>query len=194
MYLFRVSDRFEISDRGLLLLPGSEANYVPVGTQITIVRPDNSQIETKIIGIAFDSSHSVTVEKSLTKEDVPIGSEVWANKSITYNLKHYNLKNKISDGNIYKIVFQHKIDPEFFMILKLSRVIDIMDHLTEEKVPLKLKIEPTNTSNTNELTLHNKTEELQSFEALIFVDEDCASIVFRGTADEIVYSGTRQHS
>lgn len=42
-------------------------------------RPDGSTIITAIKGISFNLNRDILVDSNLTKEDVPIGSEVWLN-------------------------------------------------------------------------------------------------------------------
>lgn len=80
MFLFKVQDRFMITGRGLILVPGLGDKKASINDTIKIVRPDNSIIETKIKGISFSLNRDILVESNLTKDDVPIGSEVWLNK------------------------------------------------------------------------------------------------------------------
>ena len=66
-----------VTGRGLILVPGLGDKKATIGDKIKIIRPDNSTIETVIKGITFNLSRDILVGSELTKEDVPIGSEVW---------------------------------------------------------------------------------------------------------------------
>jgi hypothetical protein len=86
--LFVVEDTFFIKGRGLLPVPG----IVPqgderfrVGDPILLKRPDGSCLESTIGGIEMinvtpprPTRDVVILLKDLTKEDVPIGTEVWS--------------------------------------------------------------------------------------------------------------------
>jgi hypothetical protein len=76
MLLFIVEQVFLITGRGVTLLPGLGKNFVPVGTQIKLVRPDKSVLHTKIAGITFET-RDILVGPEIRKEDIPIGTEVW---------------------------------------------------------------------------------------------------------------------
>jgi len=80
MFLFKVQDRFLITGRGLILVPGLGGKKATVGDPIKIVKPDQTIIETTIRGIGFNEFRDILVGNDLTKNDVPIGSEVWLNK------------------------------------------------------------------------------------------------------------------
>ena len=80
MFLFKVQDRFLVTGRGLILVPGFGDKKATVGDPIKIVKPDQTIIETTIRGIGFNEFHDILVGKDLTKNDVPIGSEVWSNQ------------------------------------------------------------------------------------------------------------------
>ena len=80
MFLFKVQDRFLITGRGLILVPGLGGKKATVGDSIKIVKPDQTIIETTIRGIGFNEFRDILVGNDLTKNDVPIGSEVWLNK------------------------------------------------------------------------------------------------------------------
>lgn len=75
MFLFKVEQIFMVSGRGLVLLPGAGHKAVSVGNAIKLIRPDASVVESKISGIVFNEAHHIFV--ALTKEDVPVGTEVW---------------------------------------------------------------------------------------------------------------------
>jgi translation elongation factor EF-Tu-like GTPase len=79
MLLFTVEERFMITGRGLVLVPGLGNKMAKIGDKIKIVRPDQSTIEKIIQGISFNEFRDILVDPGLTKEDVPIGSEVWLN-------------------------------------------------------------------------------------------------------------------
>lgn len=80
MFLFTVQDRFLVTGRGLILVPGIGDKKANVGDSINILKPDQTIIETTIRGIGFNEFRDILVGKDLTKDDVPIGSEVWLNK------------------------------------------------------------------------------------------------------------------
>lgn len=77
MYLFKVQDRFLVTGRGLILIPGFGEKKVKVNDKIKIVRPDNTLIEATVKGISNNHNHDISVGFCLTKDDVPIGSEIW---------------------------------------------------------------------------------------------------------------------
>jgi translation elongation factor EF-Tu-like GTPase len=86
--LFVVEDTFFIKGRGLVLVPGivlQGDERLRVGDPILLKRPDGSFFESAIGGIEMiygtppSSKQNVHILlKDLTKEDVPIGSEVWS--------------------------------------------------------------------------------------------------------------------
>lgn len=80
MFLFKVQDRFFMTGLGLILVPGLGDKKATIGDSIKIVKPDQTIIETTIRGISFNEFRDILVGKDLTKDDVPIGSEVWLNK------------------------------------------------------------------------------------------------------------------
>jgi hypothetical protein len=193
MFLFTVTERFGLRD-GMILLPGLVEKYVPVGTPITIIRPDKIEIETRIVGINFGSNH-IMIEKSVKLDDVPIGSEVWAKKSITYDLTYNNLVDKKLDGADCEIIFQHKGDLHFFITLKLSGVVGIIDNLKQNETPVKLRIDKVPGSYANDLSIQLKNEEIKTYpEVLIFSDKDCVNVIFRSVAKDITYSSKRDDS
>lgn len=77
--LFTVAKHYTISGRGLILSPGLRDNvkHVKAGSKIKLVRPDNSVLQTTISGITFEGDHDILLPSNLTKEDVPVGTEVW---------------------------------------------------------------------------------------------------------------------
>jgi hypothetical protein len=82
MLLFIVKETFMITGRGLILGPGLGKNFTKVGTKIKLVKPDKSIIETTIRGISFNGDHDILVDSTLTKSDVPIGTEVWLSEGL----------------------------------------------------------------------------------------------------------------
>ena len=82
-FLFKVKDIFMLTERGLTLVATMEDNKPKFNDSLKIIRPDKSTIETQVRGISFGDPITITailVGKELTKEDIPIGSEVWLNK------------------------------------------------------------------------------------------------------------------
>lgn len=69
-----------VTGRGLILVPGLGHKKASVGDPIIIIRPDQTSIETSIRGIGWNESRDILVGSGLTKDDVPIGSEIWLNK------------------------------------------------------------------------------------------------------------------
>lgn len=80
MFLFKVNDRFFITGRGLILVPGLGNKKANIGDPIEIIRPDQKIIETTIVGIGWNEFRDILGGNHLTKDDVPIGSEAWLNK------------------------------------------------------------------------------------------------------------------
>lgn len=80
MFLFKVDERFMVTGRGLILVPGLGDKKVIVGDPIKIVRPDQTTVYTNIRGIGWNEFRDILVGSELAKDDVPIGSEVWLNK------------------------------------------------------------------------------------------------------------------
>ena len=84
-HLFTVSDTFMIHGRGLIPVPG----IVPVGEEcfrvgdpLLLKRPDGSEVRTAIGGLAHldpnPNREVVVLLKELTKDNVPVGTEVWS--------------------------------------------------------------------------------------------------------------------
>lgn len=83
--LFTVKDAFAIRDRGLVLVPG----IIPIGDErfrvgdpIVLRRPDGTSVDTRIGGLEMldpnPNRDTVIMLKEFSKEDVPIGTEVWS--------------------------------------------------------------------------------------------------------------------
>jgi hypothetical protein len=79
IFLFKVEDRFVISDKGLVLTPGlgDKVKFVKSGFKIRLIRPDKSEVMTSIKGISFEGNHDILIPLTITKDEVPIGTEVW---------------------------------------------------------------------------------------------------------------------
>ena len=80
MLLFTVAETYMITGRGLLLTPGIGDKPAKIGDTLKLVKPDNTTLETVITGIVFNEHRDILVGSTLTKEDVPIGTEVWLQK------------------------------------------------------------------------------------------------------------------
>lgn len=78
MFLFKVEQTFLITGLGLVLTPGlGNKNIATPGTKIKLVRPDKTVLRTHIHGVTFEGKHAISVGQNFTKDDVPIGTEVW---------------------------------------------------------------------------------------------------------------------
>lgn len=77
MFLFTVNQTYMITGRGLLLTPGLGNKEAKIGDAIKLIKPDNTTLDTIITGIVFNENRDILVGSSLTKEDVPAGTEVW---------------------------------------------------------------------------------------------------------------------
>jgi hypothetical protein len=80
--LFTVDQVFQITGRGLILLPGIALEAlgetrVLTGDPIMLIKPDGSRLETVIRGMELHNPSPVLVGKKLKKEDVPDGTEVY---------------------------------------------------------------------------------------------------------------------
>jgi hypothetical protein len=84
-WLFTIREPFEV--RGCIvaigLVPIGEERF-RVGDPLELRRPDRSRQRTQIMGIEFmspppvDHALAVVFPKHLTKDDLPIGAEVWS--------------------------------------------------------------------------------------------------------------------
>ena len=88
IFLSKVEDSFTIQQRGCILVPGlpHPSDTIPVikkNSEITLRRPDGSEIQTNIRDLEMISRRPsvpftpILLPSSLTKEDVPIGTELW---------------------------------------------------------------------------------------------------------------------
>jgi hypothetical protein len=82
MLLFTVQEIFTLTGMGLILTPGPsiENNSIKIGSKIKLIRPDKSEINTIITGWAWNDRRDIFIESKYSKEDVPIGTEVWLNE------------------------------------------------------------------------------------------------------------------
>ena len=81
MFLFKVSHTFMVTGLGLVLTPGLGDKTAAIGDKIKIIRPDGSVIYTIIRGISlFSIQRGISVGADLTKDDIPIDSEIWLSK------------------------------------------------------------------------------------------------------------------
>ena len=184
MFLFQITEIVEL-DIGLVLMPGLVDQYVPVGTQITIVRPDKTEIEAKITGIYFGSNR-VTIDKPALNWDIPIGSEVWAKTSITYDLTRYIFLDLEVSGSNMNIIFQHKIDPGFLIAFELSDTIVDINRLGKNTCASMLKIQLVNAHSSE--TIFNKpvAGRAKDFrEVIIYSDLTDLEVVFKCTTKSI---------
>jgi len=84
--LFTVEDRFYIDGRGLIPVPGivpEHGERYRVGDPIELRRPDGSVLRTRIGGIEMinptpQRSDTIILLRECTKDDVPVGTEVWS--------------------------------------------------------------------------------------------------------------------
>jgi hypothetical protein len=87
-FLLQVEDRFAIAKRGLLLAPTFDDNKcgrLPTTFAVELHRPDGKVISAHAkINIIFDAGHPLCmVPPGLEPHDVPIGTEVWVEKTET---------------------------------------------------------------------------------------------------------------
>ncbi len=84
--LFVVEDTFSIKGQGLVPIPGiipAGDERFRVGDRIVLRRPDGSSLEWSIDGLPLihtpvPHEDVVILLKGLSKEEVPIGTEVWS--------------------------------------------------------------------------------------------------------------------
>jgi hypothetical protein len=83
--LSKVEDVFSIAGRGLVFVPGitpTGNESLRVGDPLLLKRPDGNCVSTAISGLELvcpNPRHEVCVLlKGLTKDDIPIGTEVWS--------------------------------------------------------------------------------------------------------------------
>lgn len=87
--LFTVEDVFAIRSRGLVLVPGitlRPGERFRPGDPIVLHRPDGSRVEAEIGELECLSGRPGSLEihvllRTLSKDDVPIGIEVWSTGS-----------------------------------------------------------------------------------------------------------------
>ncbi len=83
----RVDDAFQISRRGCVVIPGipkDAAFQIKVGDSLLLRRPDGSVLLTvfggvEIVSPSNDRGSPILLGAEVTKDQVPIGTEVWTN-------------------------------------------------------------------------------------------------------------------
>ena len=88
LHLFTVADRFQIDGRGCVLVPGlptePDSPNVPEGARIRLRTPEGKETDTFIKAIELICYRKkpekicipILLPKDITKEDVPVGTEV----------------------------------------------------------------------------------------------------------------------
>jgi hypothetical protein len=85
--LFTVADSFEITGRGLVIIPGiipRDDERFRVGDAIELRRPDGTVFHARIAGLELlnptppDHSIPVLMPLGISKQDAPLGTEVWS--------------------------------------------------------------------------------------------------------------------
>jgi len=71
-----VEKAYIVSGTGLVVMPGPYGKIVRTSSRLKLIRPDGLAINAKITMIDFHN-RSIGIGSNLTKEDVPIGTEVW---------------------------------------------------------------------------------------------------------------------
>lgn len=75
MLLLKVEEARVFADKGIFVLPRIVDYIVEEDTLVKLVRPDKTEI---IVNLPyFNNGLIILGDKNLTKEDVPIGTEVW---------------------------------------------------------------------------------------------------------------------
>ena len=77
VYLFKVEQTFIIRDRGLALIGGPRTRDIPFKSRIKLVLPDKTEIDTEVLGESAYENFGIMVDKTVQKEQVSIGTEVW---------------------------------------------------------------------------------------------------------------------
>ena len=85
--LFTVEDTFVIRQRGVVVVPGiaplGEEKF-RIGDPLELRRPDGTRRQTAIAGLEMfhrpepSAAFPLLLPQDITKEDVPIGTEVWS--------------------------------------------------------------------------------------------------------------------
>ena len=84
-FISRIEDTFEITGRGMVLLPGipddRKKYVVHIGDSLEVRKPDGQHLITTVAGIEMCNSPKrfipLLLSKDVRKEDVPVGSELW---------------------------------------------------------------------------------------------------------------------
>lgn len=87
--LFTVEDAFQITGRGCVLVPGPSAEEgsqpIRIGDRVCLRKPDGHSFDTVIAGVEMIGRRPrpkvitapILLPRDVTKDDVPIGTEVW---------------------------------------------------------------------------------------------------------------------
>lgn len=84
--LFKITEVFSLENLGLVVAVDVKSKDVnlKINESIEVVRPDGSSLKTKIAAIPMLSPYnpermfSFSLPKQISKEDIPIGTEVWS--------------------------------------------------------------------------------------------------------------------
>ena len=80
-----VEDTFQISGRGVIVMPGIPRQRdwrIKVGDPLFLHRPDGSALQSSVFGIEMASPPHpscipLLIGPGLTKDDIPVGTELW---------------------------------------------------------------------------------------------------------------------
>jgi hypothetical protein len=100
--LFVVEDLISLEGRGVALLPGMapEGDEVfRIGDHFVLKRPDGSTLTEKVSGIGFIQPPTPLVFNGLTKEGVPIGTEVWSVDKHNYRFVLICVHSRLSENS-----------------------------------------------------------------------------------------------
>jgi hypothetical protein len=83
-FLFTVEDVFEIPERGVIPTPGVPISIRGIrnGLCVELRKPDGTKLENVVADVVmvdpYDPQRPIPIGlRSLTKQDVPIGTEIW---------------------------------------------------------------------------------------------------------------------
>ena len=78
-FRFVVTDKFEIDDRGTILIPGFKleaGNRIQPGDALELKMPDGTIIKTRTTGVSLFHEDCLHVVVPIPKDEIPIGTEV----------------------------------------------------------------------------------------------------------------------
>ena len=89
-FVCRVDDVFQITGRGCVITPGVPKSgdfRLKIGDPLLLKRPDGSEVRTTLGGIEMGGSPAypgipILLGSELTKDQVPIGTEVWTGDAV----------------------------------------------------------------------------------------------------------------